>query len=138
MSNVIEIKNLAKKYRLGTISTGMFTKDIASAWARFRGKDDPNSLVTSNSKAHDSNGSDLVWALKDINLEIKQGEILGIIGKNGAGKTTLLKIISRITSPTKGRINISGRTASLIEVGTGFHGELTGRENIYLNGSILG
>jgi lipopolysaccharide transport system ATP-binding protein len=116
----------------------MFTKDIASAWARFRGKDDPNSLVTSNSNAHDSNGSDLVWALKDINLEIKRGEILGIIGKNGAGKTTLLKIISRITSPTKGRINISGRTASLIEVGTGFHGELTGRENIYLNGSILG
>ncbi len=116
----------------------MFTKDIASAWARFRGKDDPNSLVTSNSNAHDSNGPDLVWALKDINLEIKRGEILGIIGKNGAGKTTLLKIISRITSPTKGRINISGRTASLIEVGTGFHGELTGRENIYLNGSILG
>lgn len=138
MSNVIEIKNLAKKYRLGTISTGMFTKDIASAWARFRGKDDPNSLVTSNSNAHNSNGSDLVWALKDINLDIKQGEILGIIGKNGAGKTTLLKIISRITSPTKGRINISGRAASLIEVGTGFHGELTGRENIYLNGSILG
>ncbi len=123
---------------MGTISTGMFTKDIASAWARFRGKDDPNSLVTSNSNAHDSNGPDLVWALKDINLEIKRGEILGIIGKNGAGKTTLLKIISRITSPTKGRINISGRTASLIEVGTGFHGELTGRENIYLNGSILG
>ena len=116
----------------------MFTKDIASTWARFRGKDDPNSLVTSNSNAHDSNGSDLVWALKDINLEIKRGEILGIIGKNGAGKTTLLKIISRITSPTKGRINISGRIASLIEVGTGFHGELTGRENIYLNGSILG
>jgi lipopolysaccharide transport system ATP-binding protein len=116
----------------------MFTKDIASAWARFRGKDDPNSLVTSNSNADDSNRSDLVWALKDINLEIKRGEILGIIGKNGAGKTTLLKIISRITSPTKGRINISGRTASLIEVGTGFHGELTGRENIYLNGSILG
>ena len=123
---------------MGTISTGMFTKDIASAWARCRGKDDPNSLVTSNSNAHDSNRSDLVWALKDINLEIKRGEILGIIGKNGAGKTTLLKIISRITSPTKGRINISGRTASLIEVGTGFHGELTGRENIYLNGSILG
>ena len=116
----------------------MFTKDIASAWARFRGKDDPNSLVTSNSNAHDSNRSDLVWALKDINLEIKRGEILGIIGKNGAGKTTLLKIISRITSPTKGRINISGRIASLIEVGTGFHGELTGRENIYLNGAILG
>jgi len=116
----------------------MFTKDIASAWARFRRKDDPNSLVTSNSNAHDYNGSDMVWALKDINLEIKRGEILGIIGKNGAGKTTLLKIISRITSPTKGRINISGRTASLIEVGTGFHGELTGRENIYLNGSILG
>ena len=116
----------------------MFTKDIASAWARFRGKDDPNSLVTSNSNAHDSNRSDLVWALKDITLEIKRGEILGIIGKNGAGKTTLLKIISRITSPTKGIINISGRTASLIEVGTGFHPELTGRENIYLNGSILG
>ena len=116
----------------------MFTKDVASAWARFRGKEDPNSLVTSSSNLHVANGSDRMWALKDINLEIKRGEILGIIGKNGAGKTTFLKILSRITSPTKGRINISGRTASLIEVGTGFHGELTGRENIYLNGTING
>ena len=138
MANVIEIKELSKEYRLGTISTGMLTKDISSAWARFRGKEDPNSLVTINSNSDIHINSDQIWALKDINLEIKQGEILGIIGKNGAGKTTLLKIISRITSPTKGSINIRGRTASLIAVGTGFHPELTGRENIYLNGSILG
>jgi len=138
LSNVIEIKDLSKEYRLGTISTGMLTKDISSAWARFRGKEDPNSLVTMNSNSDAHNSPDRIWALKDINLEIKQGEILGIIGKNGAGKTTLLKILSRITSPTNGTISIKGRTASLIAVGTGFHPELTGRENIYLNGSILG
>ena len=138
LSNVIEIKDISKEYRLGTISTGMLAKDISSAWARFRGKEDPNSLVTMNSNSDAHNSPDRIWALKDINLEIKQGEILGIIGKNGAGKTTLLKILSRITSPTKGTISIKGRTASLIAVGTGFHPELTGRENIYLNGSILG
>ena len=138
MSNVIEIKDISKEYRLGTISTGMLTKDISSAWARFRGKEDPNSIVTINSNSDADINSDRIWALKDINLEIKQGEILGIIGKNGAGKTTLLKILSRITSPTNGTISIKGRTASLIAVGTGFHPELTGRENIYLNGSILG
>ena len=138
MYNVIEIKGLSKEYRLGSISTGMLTKDISSAWARFRGKEDPNSLVTMNSNSDAHNSPDRIWALKDINLEIKQGEILGIIGKNGAGKTTLLKILSRITSPTNGTISIKGRTASLIAVGTGFHPELTGRENIYLNGSILG
>ena len=138
LSNVIEIKDISKEYRLGTISTGMLTKDISSAWARFRGKEDPNSLVTINSNSDTHKIPDRIWALKDINLEIKQGEILGIIGKNGAGKTTLLKILSRITSPTNGTISIKGRTASLIAVGTGFHPELTGRENIYLNGSILG
>jgi len=138
LSSVIKIKDLSKEYRLGTISTGMLTKDISSAWARFRGKEDPNSLVTINSNSDTHKIPDRIWALKDINLEIKQGEIIGIIGKNGAGKTTLLKILSRITSPTNGTISIKGRTASLIAVGTGFHPELTGRENIYLNGSILG
>ena len=138
MSNVIEVKDISKEYRLGTISTGMFTKDIASAWARFCGREDPNSLVTSGLDINDSDNSERIFALKDINLEVSEGEILGIIGKNGAGKTTLLKILSRITSPTTGRINIKGRTASLIAVGTGFHGELTGRENIYLNGTIMG
>ena len=123
---------------MGTISSGMLTQDISSAWARFRGKEDPNSLVTVDSNSHAGKNPDRVWALNDINLEIKRGEILGIIGKNGAGKTTLLKILSRITSPTKGTVKIKGCTASLIAVGTGFHPELTGRENIYLNGSILG
>ena len=116
----------------------MLTQDISSAWARFRGKEDPNSLVTVDSNSDTDKSPDRIWALDDINLEIKRGEILGIIGKNGAGKTTLLKILSRITSPTKGTAKIRGRVASLIAVGTGFHPELTGRENVYLNGSILG
>ena len=136
-SNIIEINNISKEYRLGVISSGMLTKDISSAWARFRGKEDPNSRVMVNS-LNKSNISSKVWALKNISLSLKKGEILGIIGKNGAGKSTILKILSRITSPTKGNAKIRGRVGSLLEVGTGFHPELTGRENIYLNGSILG
>ena len=136
-SNIIEINNISKEYRLGVISSGMLTKDIASAWAKFRGKEDPNSRVMVNS-LNNSNISSKVWALKNISLSLKKGEILGIIGKNGAGKSTILKILSRITSPTKGEAKIRGRVGSLLEVGTGFHPELTGRENIYLNGSILG
>ena len=138
MSNVVEIKNLSKQYRLGAISTGMLTKDIASAWARFRGKEDPNSRVTVVNDLQSIRGYDKVWALKDTSLEVSQGEILGIIGKNGAGKSTLLKIISRITSPTEGEVRIKGRIGSLLEIGTGFHPELTGSENIFLNGSVLG
>jgi lipopolysaccharide transport system ATP-binding protein len=116
----------------------MLTKDIASAWARFRGKEDPNSRVTVVNDLQSIRGYDKVWALKDNNLEVSQGEILGIIGKNGAGKSTLLKIMSRITSPTEGEVRIKGRIGSLLEIGTGFHPELTGRENIFLNGSVLG
>jgi len=138
MSNVIEIKSLSKQYRLGTISTGMLTKDISSAWARFIGKEDPNSRVTITNDLQSNLGFDKVWALKNNNLEVNQGEILGIIGKNGAGKSTLLKIMSRITSPTEGEVRIKGRIGSLLEIGTGFHPELTGRENIFLNGSVLG
>ena len=135
--NIIEINNISKEYRLGVISSGMLTKDISSAWAKLRGKEDPNSRVMVNS-LNQSNTSSKVWALKNISLSLKKGEILGIIGKNGAGKSTILKILSRITSPTKGNAKIRGRVGSLLEVGTGFHPELTGRENIYLNGSILG
>ena len=136
--NVIDIINLSKRYRLGTISRGMLSRDISSAWSRFRGKDDPNLRVTTTNDLHSLNDAEMIWALKDINLQVQHGEILGIIGKNGAGKSTLLKILSRVTAPTKGEIRIKGRIASLLEVGTGFHSELTGRENIFLNGAILG
>lgn len=135
---VIDIKNLSKLYRLGTISTGTLSKDISSAWARLRGKEDPNSKLSISNDLGKLSDNDKVWALKDINLQVKKGEIIGIIGNNGAGKSTLLKILSRITAPTSGVVKIQGRVASLLEVGTGFHPELTGRENIYLNGAILG
>ena len=136
---VIRVENLWKEYRYGTISHATMSKDLQSWWARFRGKLDPNSPIT---LPHDPNSmdqsSDRFWALEDITFDVKQGEILGIIGKNGAGKSTLLKIMSRVTTPTKGQVKIKGRVACLLEVGTGFHPELTGRENIYLNGAILG
>tara|TARA_B100000886_G_scaffold256804_1_gene182021 strand:+ start:150 stop:1442 length:1293 start_codon:yes stop_codon:yes gene_type:complete len=136
-NHVIQIESLSKKYRLGIISTGTLVRDIASMYSRYFGKEDPNSVIMDfNGTKQLSNRE--VWALKDINLNVQQGEILGIIGKNGAGKSTLLKILSRITSPTKGIAKIRGRLASLLEVGTGFHPELTGIENIFLNGAILG
>ena len=135
---VIDVANLSKAYDLGTISSGTLSRDLSSAWARFRGKEDPNSRITAVNDLNTVNGVGTVWALKDINLKVNQGEILGIIGKNGAGKSTLLKILSRITSPTNGNAKIRGRIASLLEIGTGFHPELTGRENIYLNGAIMG
>ena len=138
MSNVIEIEHLYKEYRLGLIGYGTLREDLQSWWARARGKEDPNSILFSGDQSRDGKASDHILALNDLNLTVERGERLGIIGKNGAGKTTLLKILSRIASPTSGTAKIKGRVASLIAVGTGFHGELTGRENIYLNGSILG
>ncbi|MCL2295446.1 MAG: ABC transporter ATP-binding protein [Spirochaetes bacterium] len=133
---VIKIENLYKEYKLGVISHGTLYRDLQSWWARIRGKEDPNSLISAQHTEKAEKESFL--ALIDISMEIKAGERVGIIGKNGAGKSTLLKILSRITSPTKGIAKIKGRVGSLLEVGTGFHPELTGRENIYLNGAILG
>lgn len=130
----IQIQGLKKDYRLGVISGGTLQRDIQSFWARLRKKEDPNSKV--GSKSYGKN--EKFTALEGIDLTVYKGERLGIIGKNGAGKSTLLKIISRITSPTAGTVGINGRVSSMLEVGTGFHGELTGRENIYLNGAILG
>lgn len=132
---VIKIEYLSKKYRLGTIGGGTLKDDIASWWARKRGKKDANT-VAGQSVTRSTRGS--FWALEDINLDVYQGDKLGIIGLNGAGKSTMLKILSRVTAPTKGRVTIQGSIASMLEVGTGFHNELTGRENIYLNGAILG
>lgn len=135
MSNTaIKIENLKKQYKLGAIGGQTLNAELQSWWARKRGKEDPNLKI-----GHDyANAGETFWALDGINLEVRKGEALGIIGANGAGKSTLLKILSRVTAPTEGDIWIDGRIASMLEVGTGFHGELTGRENIYMNGAILG
>ena len=136
MSNtVIQVENLSKRYVLGAIGTGSLSHDLNVMWARFRGKEDPTAKL--DSKSFTAENPEF-WALKDISFDVQQGDVLGIIGKNGAGKSTLLKVLSRITSPTSGEYKVKGRIASLLEVGTGFHPELSGRENLFLNGAILG
>ncbi|WP_435373091.1 ABC transporter ATP-binding protein [Aequorivita marina] len=135
---ILKASNISKQYRLGNVGTGTLSHDLNRFWHRIRGKEDPYLKVGAVNDRSSKTKEEYVWALRDINFEVQQGEVLGIIGKNGAGKSTLLKILSRVTSPTTGVIKTKGRIASLLEVGTGFHPELTGRENIYLNGAILG
>ena len=135
----IEFNHVGKQYRLGLVSTGTFSHDFSRWWAmNVLGKEDPYLKIGDTNIRSSKGNSDFVWALKDINFSVEQGDVVGIIGKNGAGKSTLLKLLSLVTAPTVGEINVCGRIASLLEVGTGFHPEMTGRENIYMNGAIMG
>jgi lipopolysaccharide transport system ATP-binding protein len=135
-NTIISVEDLSKSYRLGQIGTGTLTNDLKVLWAKKHGL--PNPLLKIGQTDHGNMEGETLWALKDVSFQVGQGEVLGIIGRNGAGKSTLLKILSRITAPSSGCVKIKGRIASLLEVGTGFHPDLTGRENIYLNGAILG
>lgn len=136
---IIKVENLSKAYQIGQIGSGTLSKDIDRFWqTKILGKEDPFLKIGETNDRSTRGESNIVWSLKDINFEVNQGDAVGIIGKNGAGKSTLLKLLSRVTSPTTGEIKVRGRIASLLEVGTGFHPELSGRENIYLNGAILG
>ena len=137
-NTVIEFNNVGKQYILGTIGTGTLSQDLNRWWANVRGKEDPYLKIGETNDRTQKGDSRFVWALRDISFKVEQGDVVGIVGKNGAGKSTLLKILSRVTSPTTGDIKIKGRIASLLEVGTGFHPEMTGRENIFMNGSIMG
>src|SRR6266487_4953641 len=139
MSNpVIKVESLSKQYRLGKVGSRTIGHDVNRWLHRVMGKEDPYLKIGEENDRSKKGTSDYVWALRDINFEVEQGEVFGIIGRNGAGKSTLLKILSKVTAPTKGVIKSKGKIASLLEVGTGFHPDLSGRDNIFLNGAILG
>jgi lipopolysaccharide transport system ATP-binding protein len=137
-TTVIKVENLSKQYRLGEIGTGSLAHDINRWWYNIRGKEDPYLKIGEANDRTKAGTSQYVWSLRDIDFTVNQGDAVGVIGRNGAGKSTLLKVLSQVTAPTTGSVKVKGRIASLLEVGTGFHPDLSGRDNIFLNGAILG